>query len=158
MKILILYYSKTGHTLEAVNATAEGIRAAGSNADIVEVNDFEVAAVAGYEGIILASPCWSGSVSPWGVALPVLRALRGLQPGSLRGKRCGGISVHSKTGGKTTVRHLGKLLFQKGCEDYRPGPAAKAGAPFSLWKGPSVGARDEERFKNYGAEFVAQDG
>jgi flavodoxin len=155
MKILILYFSKTGHTLEAVKATAEGIRAASSDADTVEVSDFEAAAVADYEGIILASPCWSGSVSPWGVALPVLRALARLQPDSLKGKRCGGISVHSMTGGQTTVKHLGKLLFKKGCEDYRSGPAAKAGVPFSLWKGPSVGAQDEERFKNYGTEFVA---
>ncbi|MFC1607708.1 hypothetical protein ACFL47_07010, partial [Candidatus Latescibacterota bacterium] len=71
------------------------------------------------------------------------------------GKRCGGISVHSKMGGKTTVKHLGKLLSGKGCGDYRPGPAAKAGVAFSLWTGPSVGARDEERFKDYGTEFVA---
>jgi len=155
MKILILYFSKTGHTLEAVNATAEGIRAAGSDADIVEVHDFEAAAVADYGGIILASPCWSGSVTPWGVARPVLRALDGLQPDSLKGKRCGGISVHSKMGGKTTVKCLGNLLSGKGCEAYRPGPAAKAGVPFSLWTGPSVGAQDEERFKAYGAEFVA---
>ncbi|MEZ4599552.1 MAG: hypothetical protein R2940_07160 [Syntrophotaleaceae bacterium] len=155
MKILILYFSKTGHTLEAVQATAEGIRAAGSEADIVEVNDFDPAAVASYEGFILASPCWSGSVSPWGVALPLLRALKGLQADSLRGKRCGGISVHSNTGGETTIRHLQKLLFKQGCEDFRPGPVAKAGAPLSLWKGPSVDARDEARFRNYGSEFVS---
>lgn len=154
MKILILYFSRTGHTLEAVKATAKGIQAAGSDADIVKASDFEAAAVANYEGIILASPCWSGSVSPWGVALPVLRALNRLQPDSLKGKRCGGISVHAMTGGQTTVKHLGKLLSQKGCEDYRPGPAAKAGVPFSLWKGPSVGAQDEENFKNYGIEFI----
>lgn len=155
MKVLILYFSKTGHTLEAVNATTEGIRAAGSDADIVEVHDFEATAVADYEGIILASPCWSGSVTPWGVARPVLHALDNLQPDSLKGKRCGGISVHSQTGGKTTVKCLGKLLSGKGCEEYRPGPAAKAGVPFSLWTGPSVGAQDKDRFKDYGAKFVA---
>ena len=45
-------------------------------------------------------------------------------------------------------------MSQKGCEDYRPGPVARAGVPFSVWKGPSVGARDAEIFKAYGAEFV----
>ena len=56
--------------------------------------------------------------------------------------------------GHTTVETLGRLLACKGCEDYRPGPAAKAGTPFSLWKGPSVGAEDEARFKAYGAGFA----
>ena len=154
MKVLILYFSKTGHTLEAANATAEGIRVAGSDVDIIEVGDFEAAAIAEYDGLILASPCWAGSVTPWGVARPVIRALDVLQPESLKGMRCGGISVHSKVGGKTTVKDLGKLLSGKGCEDYRPGPAAKAGVAFSLWKGPSVVAKDEERFKAYGVEFV----
>ena len=154
MKILILYFSKTGHSLEAANATAEGIRSAGSEADLVAVSDFHASTVADYEGLILGSPCWAGSVTPWGVAKPVLSALDSLPPDCLKEKPCGGISVHSKMGGKTTVRTLGRLLSRKGCEDYRPGPAAKAGIPFSLWKGPSVEARDEERFKAYGAEFV----
>jgi len=35
VRILFLYYSKTGHTLEAARATAEGIRSAGSEADLV---------------------------------------------------------------------------------------------------------------------------
>ncbi len=154
MRIMVLYYSKTGHTLEAAKATAEGIRSAGSKADLVAVNDFGAAAVADYDGLILGSPCWAGCVTPRGVAKPVLQALDSLPPDCLKGKRCGGISVHSKMGGKTTVGTLGRLLFRKGCDDYRPGPAARAGIPFSLWKGPSVGARDEGRFKAYGAEFV----
>lgn len=154
MKILVLYFSKTGHILEAANATVEGIRSAGSEADLVAVSDFQASMVTDYEGLILGSPCWAGSVTPWGVAMPVLSALNSLPPDCLKEKRCGGISVHSKMGGKTTVRTLGRLLSRKGCEDYRPGPAAKAGTPFSLWKGPSVGDQDEARFKAYGAKFV----
>jgi len=154
MRVLVLYYSKTGHTLEAAKATAEGIRSAGSEAHLVAVDDVRAAALPDHEGLILGSPCWAGSVTPWGVATPVLRALDSLPPDALKGKRCGGISVHSQMGGKTTVVTLGRLLSQKGCEDYRPGPAAKAGVPFSLWKGPSVGAQDEARFRAYGAGFV----
>ena len=155
MKIMVLYYSKTGHTLEAATATASGIRRAGSEADLVAVNNFRAAAVADCDGLILGSPCWAGSITAGGVAVPVHRALDSLPPDCLKGKRCGGISVHSKMGGKSTVKTLGRLLSRKGCEDYRPGPVAQAGVPFSLWKGPSVAARDEERFKDYGAAFVA---
>ncbi len=155
MKILILYYSKTGHTLEAANATVEGIQSAGSEADLVVVNDFGAATVADYEGLIIGSPCWAGSITRGGVAKPVRKALDLLPQNGVKGKRCGGVSVHAGYGGKTTVGTLGRLVSEKGCEDYRPGPAAKAGVPFSLWKGPSVGTQDEERFKIYGAEFVA---
>ena len=73
----------------------------------------------------------------------------------MREKLCGGISVHSGAGGENTVRHLGEILAQKGNTDYRLGPAARAGVPFSLWKGPSVSAQDEARFKAYGMAFVS---
>ena len=155
MNVLIAYHTKTGHTLEAASATAEGIRSVGSEANVVAVSDFQASMVADYEGLIIGSPCWSGSVTSTGVAKPILRALDLLSADCLTEKRCGGVAVHSMTGGETTVAHLGTLLAQKGCEDYRPGPAAKAGRPLSLWKGPSVAPEDAERFRAYGAQFVA---
>lgn len=155
MKILILYYSKTGHTLEAANATAEGIRSAGSEAELVAVTDFKTDTLTEVDGLIVGSPCWAGSVTGAGIATPLLHPLKSLPTDCLRGKRGGGISVHCATGGANTVNALGKLLSGKGCSDVRPGPAAKAGLPFSPWKGPSVSAQDEERFKTYGAKFVS---
>lgn len=154
MKALILYYTKTGHTLEAVEAVAEGIRSAGGEAVIVPVSDFAASMLAGYDGLIVGSPCWAGSVTPGGVALPVVRALKSLPPGALAGIRCGGVSVHSGFGGRTTIATLGKLLAAKGCGDYRPGPAARAGSPFSLWTGPAVKEFDLARFRAYGAAFA----
>lgn len=155
MRVLILYHSKTGHTLEAANATAEGIRSVGSEADIVAVTDFQVNAIAAYDGLILGSPCWAGSITHSGVAKPLTQVVDMLPVGCLEKKRCGGISVHSQTGGVHTVKALCDLLSRKGCKDCRPGPVAKAGVPFSLWKGPPVRPQDKERFKMYGAQFVA---
>jgi len=154
MKVLVLYYTKTGHTLEAANATAEGIRAAGSQVDLVPVGSLDAIDLASYDALIVGSPCWAGSLTPLGVAEPVVKALETLAPGALEGKRGGGISVHSGIGGATTVRTIGEMLVQKGCEDYRPGPAARAGIPLSLWKGPSVSPEDEARFRAFGKEFV----
>jgi hypothetical protein len=82
------------------------------------------------------------------------RALEALAADTLPGVRCGGISVHSGMGGENTIRRLGEILAQKGNTDYRPGPAARAGVPFSLWVGPSVTPEDEARFKAYGTAFV----
>jgi len=154
MNVLIIYYSKTGHTLEVATATAEGVRAAGGDAELVGARDFSAAMVERFDGVIVASPCWAGSIARSGVAGPVARALRTLAPGALNGKRCGGISVHAAIGGATTIKTLGELLSSKGATSYAPGPVAKAGAPLSLWRGPAVRAEDAERFRAYGAEFV----
>ena len=155
MKVLILYYSKTGHTLEAANATADGIRSSGSEADLVAVSDFKADTVADYDALIVGSPCWAGSVTSNGVARPVMPALNSLPPDCLKDKRCGAISVHCAMGGETTIKTLGSILSQKGCCDFSPGPSAKAGTPVSLWKGAPVTAADKERFASYGAAFVA---
>jgi hypothetical protein len=85
---------------------------------------------------------------------PLDRALAALPAEAVREKRCGGISVHSGIGGENTVQHIGEVLAQKGNREYRPGPAARAGVPFSLWKGPSVSPQDEARFEAYGTAFV----
>ncbi|MBT3379902.1 MAG: hypothetical protein HN742_03290 [Lentisphaerae bacterium] len=155
MNVTILYYTKTGHTLEAATAVAEGIRSAGSEAELVPIEDAVLESLADSAGLIVASPCWAGSITPSGVARPVAEVLDSLPPDCLSGKRCGGVAVHSTTGGKRTVKTLGRRLADKGCTDYRAGPAAKAGSALSLWKGPSVQPDDEERFRAYGADFVA---
>jgi flavodoxin len=155
MKIMILYFSKTGHTLEAANATAEGLRSAGAEVDLVALSDFAPEAIAQYDGLIVGSPCWAGSLPKSGVAKPLRKVLESLPANCLKGKRCGGISVHASKGGATTVGTLGRLTSQKVCEDYRPGPVAKGGSAMSLWKGPSVNTDDQERFKTFGEGFVA---
>ena len=155
MKVLILYFTKTGHTLEAASATAEGIRSAGSEADLIAAQDFDPAQLAGYEALIVACPCWAGVADQFLLPKPMERALTALAADALQDVRCSGISVQSGMGGENTIRHLGEVLAQKGNADYRPGPAARAGTPFSLWKGPSVKPEDEARFKSYGAAFVA---
>ena len=155
MQVLILYFTKTGHTLEAANATAEGIRSAGPEADLIAAGDFDTAQLTGYDALIVASPCWAGSAGMPLLPKPIDRALTALSADGLSEKRCGGISVHSGIGGENTVQRLGEMLAQKGNTEYWPGPAVRAGVPLSLWKGPSVSPQDEARFKAYGTAFVA---
>jgi hypothetical protein len=154
MKVLILYFTKTGHTLEAAKATAEGIRSAGSEADLIAAQAFDAAQLAGHEALIVASPCWAGAAGQFLLPKPLDRALTALPTDALRDVRCGGISVHSGVGGENTVQSLGEVLAQKGNTDYRPGPPGRAGVPFSVWKGSSVKPEDEARFKAYGTAFV----
>jgi menaquinone-dependent protoporphyrinogen IX oxidase len=154
MKVLMLYHTKTGHTLEAANATAEGIRSAGSEVDLVSAKDWNPAELTNYDALIVGSPCWFGSVAG-GIATPVQGALDSLTSNALQGKRCGAISVGAFAGAAGTVTAMGAVLERKGASEFRPGPVARAGVPLSLVKGPSVNATDEERFRAFGAEFVA---
>lgn len=155
MKTLILYHTKTGHTLEAANAAADGIRAAGSEVDVVAVKGFDTGRISDYDALIVGSPCWSGSVSKkGGISIPVKKMLDALEPGTLKGKRCGIIVVQSIGGGKNTLKSIGEILMKKGCDDYKAAPVATAGVPLSLWKGPSVKAEDQEILRKFGSEFV----
>ena len=153
MKTLILYYTRSGHTLEAANAVAEGIRAAGSEADVVMARDLDPASLAGYDGLIVGSPCYYGLFAS-GVAGPITKALQALEPDALSGKRCGGIAVQAATGAKHTVESIGTMVQEKGCAGYLPGPVATAGVPMSVVKGPRMGPRAKERFRAYGTQFA----
>ena len=95
------------------------------------------------------------SMTESGIAKPVVKAMKTVSADRLEGLRCGAVAVHSERGGDSTVEAMCKRLTQKGCTDCRPGPSAKAGVPFSVWKGQSVGSQDEERFREFGATFVA---
>ena len=155
MKVMMVYHTKTGHTLEAVNATSEGIRSAGSEADQVTAQAFDPAQLADYDALIIASPCWAGSAGLPMLPKPLVRALTAISADALQDKLCGGISVHSGMGGENTITRVGEILAQKGCTNYQPGPVARAGVPFSVFKGPSVKPKDEALFKAFGAAFVA---
>ncbi|OJF76864.1 MAG: hypothetical protein BKP49_04680 [Treponema sp. CETP13] len=154
MKTLIVYYTKTGHTLEATKATAKGIKDAGSEVDILEITKFEPALLKNYDSFIVAAPCWDGGITDNGVPKYVTRVLESLPEYSLHDMRCGGISVHASKGGDTTVKTIGDLLNEKGATDYREGPVAIAGTPLSVDKGQSVSSEDLERYKIFGSRFV----
>ena len=71
MKVLILYFTKTGHTLEAANATASGIRSAGSEVNLQSTKDFRATELADYDALIVGSPCWGAAINNSGVAKPI---------------------------------------------------------------------------------------
>lgn len=153
MKALILYHTKTGHTLEAANAVAEGIDEAGGQPTLVSVKGFVPAAIAGYDVFVAGSPCWAGGVGREGIAGPVKKALDSID-NEVLGTLCAGFSVNAGGGGENTVKSIGALLNRKGCKRYYSGPVGKAGVPLSLWKGPSLKEADLERFRAFGAELV----
>jgi flavodoxin len=153
MKALILYYTKTGHTLEAANAIAEGVTGAGGEVTLVSVSDFVPAAIAAYDVLVVGSPCWKGAVGAEGIADPVSKALASMG-GEVLGKLCAGFAVNSGAGGEKTVQSIGAILNRMGCKRYYSGPVGKAGVPLSLWKGPSLKDSDLGRYREFGVELA----
>jgi len=154
MNTLILYHTKTGHTLEAINPLVKGIIEAGGQAETILAEEFKIETLKNYDSLIVASPCWGGSSGITGVAFPLVNILKKLPSDSLKDKLCGGVAIHAKYGGKGTLKHIERLLLSKGCINFKIGPVVKAGVLMSLYKGPSVKKSDELILKQFGIEFA----
>ncbi|KQC10462.1 MAG: hypothetical protein APR62_12110 [Smithella sp. SDB] len=152
MNALLVYHTKTGHTLEAANAIVQGIQSAGGSVTLVLAKDFIPQTINHYDVLIVGSPCWGGSVAS-GVAGPIADAIKKIT-NEVKGKLCAGFSVNSAFGGESTVRSIGERLKAKGCADYVAGPVAKAGATLSLWVGPAVKPEDIARYRTFGEDLV----
>ncbi|MBU2617567.1 MAG: NAD(P)H-dependent oxidoreductase [Euryarchaeota archaeon] len=63
VKVLVTYYSKTGHTEELAKAVAEGVREAGGTAALKKVSEVDVAELPTYDGIIIGSPVYFGTMA-----------------------------------------------------------------------------------------------
>jgi flavodoxin len=152
MNALLLYHSRTGHTLEAANAIVQGIQAAGGSATLVTAKDFTPQMIHQYDVLIVGSPCWGGSIAN-GISTPISGAIKTITT-EVTDKLCAGFSVNAGFGGKSTVKSMGERLKAKGCADYVEGPVAKAGAPLSMWIGPAVKPEDLDRYRAFGKDLV----
>lgn len=63
MKVLIVYYSRGGTTKKMANVIAEEIKASGVMVDVVSVSDIEAKKLLEYEGIIVGSPTYYGTLA-----------------------------------------------------------------------------------------------
>jgi flavodoxin len=152
MNALLLYHTKTGHTLEAANAIVQGIQSAGGSVTLVLAKDFTPQIMNQYDVLIVGSPCWGGSIAG-GIATPISDAIDKIT-NEVKGKLCAGFSVHAGYGGESTVKSIGERLKAKGCADYVTGPVAKAGVAFSLWVGAAVKPEDRARYRAFGEDLV----
>ncbi|WP_301630729.1 flavodoxin [Paenibacillus apis] len=63
-RVLIVYASLTGNTEEMAEFIAEGIRAAGSTADLKEVEQCNASEMMRYEGVLLGAYTWGDGELP----------------------------------------------------------------------------------------------
>ncbi len=62
-KVLVIYYSQTGNTKKMAESIAEGIKKEGADAVLKDVQDVKVDELLKYEGIVIGSPTYYGTMS-----------------------------------------------------------------------------------------------
>jgi flavodoxin len=144
-KALIIYFTKTGHTATAAEAVARGLEAGKVETTIKPLADVDPEELQDYSIIAVGSPTRGGKP-----ARKVKKFLKGLPRKALKGKKAAAFSAYAGMRGKSTVRHLRKLLKKKKAKTPVKGVAVKAGAPLSLWKGPDPTEKSIARLEELG--------
>jgi len=155
MKTLIIYHTKTGHTLEAINPFAEALKEEGVEVQIVLAKNFKPDMLKGCDSLFIGAPCWTGVAGGDGIPGPINRAIDRIPNNALEGILCGGLAIYSIGGGDVTIAQLKNRVTEKGCANFKSGPVIRAGVPLSLFKGKSVSKVDEELVRKFAKEFIS---
>lgn len=83
--IAVVYWSDTGNTEAMANYVAEGVRAAGGNADVITADSFGPDKVSQYDAIAFGCPAMGDEILEEDIFEPMFSAVEG----SLSGKRVG---------------------------------------------------------------------
>jgi NAD(P)H dehydrogenase (quinone) len=62
-KVIVIYYSRTGHTRKMAELVVEGINKEGITGVLKDVKDVSVDELLEYEGIVMGSPCYYGTMA-----------------------------------------------------------------------------------------------
>jgi flavodoxin len=153
MKALIVYHTKTGHTLDAANDVAKGLGQKGVEATVKKAVDVRPGDIKGYDIFVAGTPTY-GNTRYNAPAKGVAQLLDSLEPSGLKGKYAGSFTVFAGMGGPKVVEAVDGILSRLGATVVAGGPAVKAGAPLSLWKGPSASDEDVKRCVDFGVKMA----
>jgi flavodoxin len=149
MKVLLVFHTKTGHTLEAAKAIEEGVRYAGHSINVVPVKECDPKHLEEYDTIIFGTPTWFN-----GACGPIKSFLHKIPKDLLSDKMCSAFAVMGGSGGHKAVEEIGLMVSEKGCIDFVPGPIVQAGGFLSIWKGYPISRSDLIKCREYGGELL----
>jgi flavodoxin len=153
MKALIVYHSKTGHTLKASEDIAKGLEESGVKVTIKPAKEVKPADVAGYDIFLAGTPTY-GSTMYKAPAKSVARLLDSLKPDGLSGKYAGTFTAFAGSGGPKVVSSTEARLSALGATVVAGGPAVKAGAILSLYQGPDASEADVKKCVEFGRRIA----
>lgn len=153
MKAMIVYYTKTGHTKQAAEAIARGLEENGVASTLKDVSEVRGGEVAAIDIFVAGTPTY-GNTRYKSAAKPVAAFLESLDRDGLSGKTAGAFSVNAGFGAEKVVKAMEGQLAGLGARVVSGGPAVKAGAPLSLWKGPDPSPADVARCVEFGRRLA----
>ncbi|MFH1245334.1 MAG: NAD(P)H-dependent oxidoreductase [Candidatus Omnitrophota bacterium] len=63
MKVLVIYYSQTGHTKKMAQLVAEGVKSSGVDVELKDVQEVKAEELLRFQGIIIGSPTYYGTMA-----------------------------------------------------------------------------------------------
>lgn len=113
MKILVSYYSRSGHTKEMAEAISKGVKDEGVECDLREVSEVNVEDLLDYDALIFGSPTYYGQMC---AELKKLFDESVKHHGKLTGKIGGAFTSSGMTGGggETTILSIFQALLIHG--------------------------------------------
>jgi flavodoxin len=148
-KALVVYYTKTGHTGEAAEAVARGLRESRVEVEVKTLDQVDPSDLEAYSIIAVGAPTWAARP-----ARPMKKFLKGLDKKALKGKVAAPFTSYAGMRGKATLRRMRRLLRRRKAKKVLKGVAVKAGAPLSLWKGRSPSEEDLARLEELGRKLA----
>lgn len=154
MKALIVYHTKTGHTREAAGDIARGLSDSGVECVVKPASEATGGGLDEYDIVLAGTPTYGNRMykKP---AKSVEEFLASLAPRALEGKTAGAFAVNAGFGADKLVAAMEKDLERLGASVVEGGPAVRAGAPLSLWKGPDAGEADRKSCEEFGRRVAA---
>lgn len=95
-KILVAYFSRTGHTRHMADAVAEGVRSVGAQVDVRPLAEVKPRELLDYHGIVMGSPTYYGGMAG---EIKMLFDASAAFHGQLAGKVGGAFSSSANIGG-----------------------------------------------------------
>jgi NAD(P)H dehydrogenase (quinone) len=112
-RIAIIYYSRSGNTKKMAELVAEGVKEEDMSVDLMKVEELEAESLPDYEGIIIGSPTYYGSM-----AAPIKQLFDDSIKfqGDLEGKIGGAFTSSANIGGgnESTVMGILKAMLAHG--------------------------------------------
>jgi len=139
-KVLIIYYSRSGNTKAMATAVEEGVKSEGLDIQLKDVKDVSPRELLEYEGIIIGSPTYYGTMAGQ-IKLLLDESVK--YHGKLAGKVGGAFSSSKILGGgnETTVLDILKALLIHGMI-IQGSPMGPHYGPVAIGK-PSAGNRNQ---------------
>jgi NAD(P)H dehydrogenase (quinone) len=105
-KVLVLCYSRSGHTKKMAKAIAEAMKSGAIDVTVEDVEKFDISSLPNYDGIVLGSPTYFSNVA-WQVKKVIDESIVHYGGRKLKGKVAGIFtSAGTSTNGKDCLKML----------------------------------------------------